>query len=447
MCQMIKRKVLFCLLVALSAMGLVLIMPPVLHLAADELTIEETAELERQLQAIQQEINQYEQELSSVRSEKNTLTRKINELKVQQNRIKAQIKQSNLNIEDIEGKQVKVEQDIQERQEKMAGLNERIAGLLQLVNKRDHYSWLLILMSRRHLGGFFNELTEYKKVMSGLTAVVQEIKTEQRLLVADQEKLEEQKEEESNLIAIANLQNQGLAQNLAERNNLLTKTKATESNYQAMLSDRQKIAAEIRGRIYELLGISEAVTFGEALAIARWAEGLSGVRAAFLLAVLTQESNLGKNVGTCNRPGDPPEKSWKVVMKPERDQEPFLAITAELGMNPDVTPVSCPMKDKKGNQIGWGGAMGPAQFIPSTWQKYKGQVSALTVKTANPWDIRDAFLAAAILLKANGGDSEKGEWAAAMRYFSGGTSSRYRFYGDNVVEIAEKYQQDIEELQ
>jgi len=42
-------------------------------------------------------------------------------------------------------------------------------------------------------------------------------------------------------------------------------------------------------------------------------------------------------------------------MKPDRDQEPFLAITKELGRDPDMTPVSCPMRDKNGKRIGWGG--------------------------------------------------------------------------------------------
>ena len=176
--------------------------------------------------------------------------------------------------------------------------------------------------------------------------------------------------------------------------------------------------------------------------------GLTGVRSAFLLAILTQESNLGKNVGTCNRSGDPPEKSWKVIMKPERDQEPFKKITNELSMNIDTTPVSCPMKDKNGNQVGWGGAMGPAQFIPSTWMGYKNKVTAITGKsTANPWDIRDAFLAAAIKLKGDGADgTDAGDWKAAMRYFSGSTNVKYRFYGDNVMATTKQYLQDIADL-
>ena len=184
------------------------------------------------------------------------------------------------------------------------------------------------------------------------------------------------------------------------------------------------------------------------MTIAEWVEAETGVRAPYLLAILTQESDLGKNVGTCNRPGDPPEKGWRVVMKPERDQEPFVTVMNELGRDPDITPVSCPMKKKNGTQLGWGGAMGPAQFIPSTWIGYKDRVSALTGKTpADPWDIRDAFVAAALLLKNNGANGTRdGEWKAAMRYFSGGTSTKYRFYGDNVLELTEKYEQDIKDL-
>ena len=75
------------------------------------------------------------------------------------------------------------------------------------------------------------------------------------------------------------------------------------------------------------------------------------IRPAFLLAVITQESDLGNNVGTCNRPGDPPNKSYKVVMKPSRDQIPFEQITKKLGMDPSSTPVSCPMY-RNGEQVG-----------------------------------------------------------------------------------------------
>jgi hypothetical protein len=79
---------------------------------------------------------------------------------------------------------------------------------------------------------------------------------------------------------------------------------------------------------------------------------------------------------------------------------------------------------------------------------YKSKVSAITGKSpANPWDIRDAFLAAALLLKnAGAAGTTQSEWNAAMRYFSGSTNPAYSFYGDNVATLAGKYQADIDSL-
>ncbi|MFA6304393.1 MAG: hypothetical protein WCV73_02470 [Patescibacteria group bacterium] len=437
--------------------------------ASNQLTAEQTKELQTELDKIEFEIAQYESQLSSVKSEKNTLNKKISQLKLQQSKLKAQIKQSTLAIKSLENQLTEVEKDIQARAEKVSLLNNSVAELIRQINQKDRHSILAILTNQNGLGAFFESLSEYKKISASLTTAVEELKAEQAALAVDGEKLNNQRDDQQNLLSIVSLQNKELASTLAERSDLLAKTKDQEKNYQAVLADRKKRAAQIKSRIYELLGISTQVTFGQALVIAQWAESQTGVRAAFLLAILTQESNLGKNVGTCNRVGDPPEKSWQVIMPGpihyanyvkngkscegadtpcsyRNDQDAFVSITSELGMDPDITPVSCPMKDSKGNRLGWGGAMGPAQFIPTTWLGYKAKVAALTGKAANPWDIRDAFAAAAIKLKADGAGSKSGEWAAAMKYFSGSTNTRYRFYGDNVAATAEKYQQDIDDL-
>ena len=98
--------------------------------------------------------------------------------------------------------------------------------------------------------------------------------------------------------------------------------------------------------------------------------------------------------------------------------------------------------------FGWGGAMGPAQFIPSTWAAYRDRISAITGKTDDPWDIKDAFLAAGLYLSDYGAAkrTEDGEWKAAMIYFSGSTNVRYRFYGDQALATAKQYEQDIQAL-
>ena len=290
-------------------------------------------------------------------------------------------------------------------------------------------------------------MQNYINITTDLASLIKQLRVVRGQIVQQKSTLEVQKNDASNLLQVKTIQKQELVNTLTEQSDLLTQTKGLEANYNASLTDKKKLATQIRNRIYELFNTGKTITFGQAVEIAKLANKLTGINTAFVLAILTQESNLGKNVGTCNRAGDPPEKGWKVIMKPERDQDPFLQITNELGLNTDTTPVSCPMKDKNGKQVGWGGAMGPAQFIPSTWMGYKDKVTAITGSPANPWDIRDAFVASGLKLKAAGAaDTEASWWKAAMIYFSGSTNTQFRFYGDNVVTLAKKYQQDIQDL-
>jgi len=89
--------------------------------------------------------------------------------------------------------------------------------------------------------------------------------------------------------------------------------------------------------------------------------------------------------------------------------------------------------------------MGPSQFIPSTWVLYKDEIKAITGKLANPWDIRDAFLATGIYLKDLGGNTN--EFNAVMKYFSGSNWSKWEeFYGRSVLAIAADYENDIKEM-
>ncbi len=414
--------------------------------ATDATSLQEQADLQRQLQEIEAQIAQYQNELKSIQGEKNTLQNKLKQLQKQQTTLNLQIRATNLQITSLAGQITKTQNAIDQNIIKSDRLKAQIAKLVQLIYERDSEPLLFFLFASDDMSDIFTEIENYAQVSQNLSSLLDQTKATNEQLNLQQETLSDQRDDAKNLLSIQSLQKQGLSDSVNQQNGLLTQTKGKESNYQSVISDTQKQARVIRERLYQLLGVTNEITFGEAVKIAQWASAQSGVRPAFLLAVLTQESNIGKNVGTCNRPGDPPSKSWKVVMNPTRDQPYFLQITQELGMDTDITPISCPMRDSRGRQIGWGGAMGPAQFIPSTWMGYRDKVSALTGKTADPWDIRDAFLAAALKLAAGGATTQSNEWTAAMRYFSGSTSTKYRFYGDSVVAQAAKYQSDIDEL-
>jgi len=408
---------------------------------------DQKTQLEQQLKDIQDQINQLQSQLGQISSQKNTLANKIKQLQTEKNKVNLQIQQTTLTIQNLDQQINSTQAQIDAGQAHLDALHQQVAKLLVQLYENQQKPTVEILLDGSGFSDFYTELNSYQELNKNISDLAGQVAATNKSLQLAQNQLTDQEQQQKDFLSIQSLQNQHLAETISDQNTVLQQTKGRESEYQAAISDTKKRAAEIQGRIYELFGTGgKNVTFGQALQIAQYASGQTGVRAAFLLAILTQESNLGKNVGTCNRPGDPPSKSWRVVMKPDRDQQPFVTVTAELNLDPDITPVSCPLHDSRGRQIGWGGAMGPAQFIPSTWMGYKDQVSAVTGQPANPFDIRDAFIAAAIKLKADGGATQSGEWAAAMRYFSGGTNPAFRFYGDNVVATAAKYQSDIDAL-
>ncbi|MFA6908970.1 MAG: lytic murein transglycosylase, partial [Patescibacteria group bacterium] len=127
-------------------------------------------------------------------------------------------------------------------------------------------------------------------------------------------------------------------------------------------------------------------------------------------------------------------------------QDEFIAITKKLGLDPDKMPVSATPS------YGWGGAMGPAQFLPATWLMYESQIAFHSGHSPpNPWNNTDAFFASALYLRDLGASAqnETAEWTAAMKYLAGSNWKKpsLRFYGDHVMEIASRIQEDIRTME
>ena len=129
-------------------------------------------------------------------------------------------------------------------------------------------------------------------------------------------------------------------------------------------------------------------------------------------------------------------------MKPTRDVQPFIAITDRLGLDWKSTRISCPIA----GVAGWGGAMGPAQFIASTWKIFESRLKVALGHDANPWMAQDAFMASAMYLTDLGavGDSYSAQIRAACKYYGSGGSSCS--YGKSVMNLKTAIQSDIDYL-
>ncbi|MGB3921910.1 MAG: lytic murein transglycosylase, partial [Minisyncoccia bacterium] len=202
-----------------------------------------------------------------------------------------------------------------------------------------------------------------------------------------------------------------------------------------------------------------AIPFGTALQYAEAASAKTGVRPAFILAILQQESNLGANVGSCvilnlSSGETKSVKSGTVFsngIHPTRDLPLLETILKQLGRGPHETRVSCPVSAT----FGYGGAMGPAQFIPSTWNLMVDKIARATnTNVPDPWNPADAIMASAIFLGELGASSQDftNERTAACRYYSGkncytnGRANVGLSYGVKVMERAAALQRDIDFL-
>ena len=432
-----------------AVLALVLCLSAPSFLSAQGVVDDRRAALQRELAQIEREIAQQQVFLDAKQRERVSLERDVAILDAQIDRAKLSIRARTIAIQGLT-------REIQQKEGTITGLDEKItrekeslAAILRQTNEISDTSLVLVALSRDTISDFFEDLEVFESVQRRLFESFHMIEQSKKVTKAEKEDLEEKREQEVALRTLQELEKKKIEAREAEKQRILKVTKGDEAAYQALISTKQKSAAQIRAELFALRG-SAAIPFGQALEYAEAAAKQTGVRPAFLLGIVAEESNLGENVGT---------GSWRVDMHPTRDQPIFAAITAHLGLNPDTMPVS------KKPWYGYGGAMGPAQFIPSTWVLYAGyeksggtwvynaskdRIGKLTGNTPpNPWSPEDAFMAVALKLASNGAtkgstpaQKRRAMWEAAMTYFSGSNwrkNKAIHFYGNNVLAMADSY--------
>jgi len=433
---MVKKAIIFIFLG--SFFGFIFISVPKTHAAFNCLTLttsssqsdkdycrSELAQIEAQLAELLNKQKEQQKQTGTLKGDVDYLTSQINALKT---KIKARglvIAQLKVNIKEKVTK-------IQSLSDKIDREHESLAQLLRNTNEFDEETVVHLILSDSSISNFYSDLESYASIKDAVKAsvdLIRGIKTETELVKKDLEK--KQDAETDAKVELENAQKK-VVQSETEKKQLLAISKDKEAEYQKLAAQKKATADRIRSALFSLAGISQKIEFGTALEYANEVKAKLGVDPAFLLAVLTQESNLGANVGQCylTNPdtgagvGKNTGTPFSNVMKPTRDVAPFLEITNALGFNAFQTAVSCPVA----GIAGYGGAMGPAQFIPSTWKLFESRLKDILGHYANPWSPKDAFMASGIYLSDLGavGNSASAQNKAACRYYgSGGSNCSY----------------------
>lgn len=399
------------------------------------------AELKAELAAVEAEIAQNQVTLNNQKAQSASYSRDISILDTQIAQAKLQIKAKTIQIAQL-GKDIDLKtQTISQLTDKIDAGKESLAQLLRKTDEIDSFSMVEVMLSNQDLSSFFQDIDTFDQIEKSMKVSFDQINAAKSDNEQQKNTLHTQKNAATDAKAAIEAQQKIIAQKEKEKQTLLAQSKNQEKSYQQVIQEKQAKAANIRAALFALRD-TKAIPFGDALTYANQASKVTGVRPAFILAILQQESNLGANVGQCYLKDDATGAGvgkntgtpFPNVMSPSRDVPPFLALAAQLGFDPHNQVVSCPQG------VGWGGAMGPSQFIASTWTTYIPRIAAATGNSVpNPWNARDAFMATGLFLADLGARSgtPSGELEAAGRYFAGGNwATLGRSYAQSVAQRA-----------
>ncbi|HEC94157.1 MAG TPA: hypothetical protein ENI56_02175 [Candidatus Kaiserbacteria bacterium] len=428
------------------------------------------AQLQSKLTSIESQINTSQATLNTLRTQHNTLQREINILDTEIRRAQLQVRATEIVVQQLSGTIASRTQTISDLTHTLSKEQESLAQIMRQTQMLDGYSAVDVAFSSKNVSTFFEDLDAFASIKRALGKSFNTLNATRTKTEVQKKALQDQLVQKQQLKQIQLLEQRQIQRNEYRKKVLLDKTKGKEGAYQSLINSQKKTAAQIRAELFTLRG-SAPIPFGRALVYAQEAQRATGVRPAVILGVLKQETDLGQNLGTGN---------WRKDMSPNRDQPVFVYITKVLGLDPNVMPVS------RRPSYGWGGAMGPGQFIPSTWVCYGGFINVHTgdcsnsqhslswnsfwkgpwkyvaskdrvrkltggQSPSNPWNDRDAFMATAMLMADNGAGAGTyySERLAALRYFAGWTHARnpaYSFYGDGVMRYAAQFQKEIDQL-
>ncbi len=410
-------------------------------------------QLQAQLDQIEAQIATQQGLLAQAQNQHQTLQSQIDAFNAQIKKTQLQIQAVNLTIEQLNGGISNDNQTLSSLSDQLAGEKESLAQIMRQTQVLDSYSAVSVALGAEDVSSFFSDLDAFVSIKSALADSFDQIRQTSSSTAQHQAQLESKLAEQQDLRNVQQLAKQQLQSQEGQKQQLLNETKGVEANYQKLIAANQKTASQIRTELFELAGGGGQIPLPTAIQFAKKAEAETGVDAAFILGILKQETNLGANVGQCLLTNTPNKGNGKGkntgtpisrVMAPNRDVDPFIALTTALGLDWESMPVSCPQS------TGYGGAMGPAQFIASTWSAYAPRIAKLAGHAgtpANPWNNLDAFTAVALYMAdlGAGAGTYNAERTAALKYFAGGyyNNPAFAFYGDSVMQFASDFQDEI----
>ncbi|MEK7453055.1 MAG: lytic murein transglycosylase [Patescibacteria group bacterium] len=403
---------------------------------------EKLSEIESQITDLEKKITESKKDQKSLKNAVQIIDNQIQKETLEQRALSISLREVNDEIEYKNGEINNLNVDLEQKKKL---LEEAIKEL----NNYDKISWFELILKGGNISDLFGQVQSIYQLQKQVNTFIQSIDNVREILESEKILLEDKKRENIKLKSLSALQEDSLNKKKNEKKELLQEIKGNENNYKNAISQNKKGLIIIKQQLYKLEDIGVSMSFEDAYKKAKFVGEKTGIRSAFILGLFQVESKMGTYVGG---------GSWQKDLyqcyinlgkrdRAEKEKKAYLEITSSLGLNPDSMPVS-----KKLASVGCGGAMGAAQFMPTTWMSYKNQIASLTGNNPpSPWNIEDAFMGSAIKLAGNGANTQLRtyEQKAAAMYYAGGRWQKYpgQNYARQVLEWSDYYQEQINALE
>src|SRR3989344_2785841 len=265
---------------------------------AQDLTPEERAALEAQYDELQREIATQQQIIKDTQAKKNTLQGDVTVLNAQIKAAQAKIDAKNITIKQLSAQIVKKNVVINELEDRIESGKEALASILRQTQMLEDYSVVSVAIGAQSVSEFFSDLDAFTSIKTRIQNLFIDIRKAKAKTESEKADLAVKQNQTADAKYEVEIQKKQITNNKTQKQQLITITANQEAEYKKVLAERQAKAATIRAALFPLRDAAP-IQFADALSYAKEAQAKTGVRPAIILAVLTQESNLGKNVGQC----------------------------------------------------------------------------------------------------------------------------------------------------
>lgn len=259
------------------------------------------------------------------------------------------------------------ENDIKGLNSDLEKVNESLKALIFQRSQTEANTALEAILSKKTISEFFEDNDTSRFVEAKISDEIERVKNERDSLQRLTIELEEKESVERDLADERKIETIKIEKNKQYKDELLGILKKEEGGLKTTISNKEKAKQAILAKVFTVAS-GDKVSFGEAYGIINPYKKALGMDPAFVLAILFQESGfggkIGGNIGRCtyNQKNSNGNVTHGYTVMKKNQQANFLAIMSGIGGDANTQKISCPIP----SDGSYGGAMGPAQFMPNT---------------------------------------------------------------------------------